>query len=93
MALGIATKSCGFILSADQERRNWVVGRRFLPEEDLNQIAMDSAGKLFAATLTEGVFTSDNFGTEWKQSSRGLLINGTFELFRKHKLVRACMNL
>ena len=72
VALGIATKSGGFILSADQERKKWVVGRRFLPEEDLNKIAMDSAGKLFAATLTEGVFTSDNFGTEWKQSSRGL---------------------
>ena len=72
VALGVATKSGGYILSAGPDRDKWVVEKHFLPEEDMNKIAMDSSGKLFAATLTEGVFTSDNFGTEWKQSSRGL---------------------
>ena len=70
--VAVATKEGAYLLTSDGGRAQWIVGKRFLTDEDVNRIILDGDGKMFAATLTEGVFASDDLGKTWKPSSRGL---------------------
>jgi photosystem II stability/assembly factor-like uncharacterized protein len=76
----VSTQKGAVILRSDENRDLWDAGDRFLPEEDVNKVIIDSNHKMYAATLSEGVFTSDDSGRTWKQSSRGLNVRKVWSL-------------
>lgn len=80
LMLGVATKNGAYLIKPDSERGNWDVSEPFLANENVNRIIADSNGRMYAATLTEGVFASDDRGKTWKPSSRGLHVRKVWSL-------------
>jgi hypothetical protein len=60
----------GFII--EREGKKFRKARRFLLNENVNSISMDKDRKIYAATLTEGAFSSSDMGRSWKPISKGL---------------------
>ncbi len=87
LVLGVATKNGAYLLRCDENRENWQIGKPSLTEENVNRIIRGSDGRMYAATLSEGVFVSDNNGISWKPSSRGLNVRKvwTLESDPRHK--------
>lgn len=80
LTIGIATKDGGYLLRHDESREKWETGKAFLPGENINRIIADSDGHMYAATLSEGVFASEDQGETWKPSSRGLHVRKVWTL-------------
>lgn len=78
--VAVATKNGGYVLTSNSERKEWKKSKQFLAGEDVNKITMDKFGLYYAATLTEGVFTSLNLNDTWKPSSRGLNVRKVWSL-------------
>lgn len=78
--VAVATKNGGYVFTSDSERREWTKSKQFLAGEDLNKITRDKSGLYYAATLTEGVFSSQNLGETWKPSSRGLHVRKVWSI-------------
>jgi photosystem II stability/assembly factor-like uncharacterized protein len=71
--VGVGTQTGGYLLVSDSSRKNWRRVGPFLKGESVNSISFDPKGnRLYAASLTEGVFTSKDLGRTWKPSSKGL---------------------
>jgi len=79
VTVAVATKAGGILLTSDNKRSMWHKSKKFLESEDLNKIIVDSNGRLFAATLTEGVFRKDP-GEIWKPYSRGLNVRKVWSI-------------
>ncbi|MEM0155882.1 MAG: hypothetical protein QW597_04695 [Thermoplasmataceae archaeon] len=76
----VSTQKGGVVLQSDEDRDQWYNGDRFLADEDVNKVITDSSGRMYAATLSEGVFTSEDSGKTWKPSSRGLNVRKVWSL-------------
>lgn len=73
VAVGIGTTNGGYLLLSDKSRRVWKKRGPFLKGESVNRLTYSHKGKkLYAATLTDGVFVSGDFGKTWKPINRGL---------------------
>ncbi len=72
--IAVSTTKGAYLLSSDENRKDWNSVGPFLAEESVNNVTSDRSGKLFASTLTEGVFSSSDSGKTWVPSSRGLLV-------------------
>lgn len=70
--VSVSTENGGYLLRSDENRKEWSKGRHFLSGESVNNVTTGGNRKLFASTLTEGVFSSEDLGKTWKTSSRGL---------------------
>lgn len=70
--IAVSTNKGAYILSSDEGREKWETTGPFLSNEDVNNIASDRGGRLYASTLTDGVFVSDDAGKTWKPSNKGL---------------------
>ncbi|TLY14768.1 MAG: hypothetical protein E6K84_01615, partial [Thaumarchaeota archaeon] len=71
--VGVGTQTGGYLLVSDSSPKGWKRVGPFLKGESVNSISFDSKNGIFyAASLTEGVFTSKDFGKTWRPSSRGL---------------------
>jgi len=70
--LAVGTEEGAYLLSSNS-RENWKSSGLVLRGESVNSFAFDYGHhRLYAATLGEGVFISDNLGKTWTPSSRGL---------------------
>lgn len=72
--IAISTNKGAYILTSDSERKVWKKHGPFLEEENVNYITGDRNGRLYASTLSNGVFISDDGGKTWRNSNRGLHI-------------------
>jgi photosystem II stability/assembly factor-like uncharacterized protein len=73
VAIGVGTTDGGYLLLSDTSRRSWKKRGPFLKGESVNRLTYSRKGKrLYAATLTDGVFVSRDFGRTWKPINRGL---------------------
>ena len=71
--VGVGTQTGGYLLISDSSPKGWKRAGPFLKGESINSISFDSKNDIFyAASLTEGVFTSKDSGKTWRPSSRGL---------------------
>lgn len=71
--VAVGTTDGAYILSSDSSKRGWRKRGPSLKGESVNGFAFrPSDGSLFAATLSEGVFSSKDLGRTWKSASRGL---------------------
>lgn len=71
--VAVGTESGGYLLYSDEERRSWRRAGPFLGGESVNNIRYcQDDGRLYAATLTEGVFVSGDMGRHWEPLNRGL---------------------
>ncbi len=78
--LGIATKNGAYLIRSNDVREVWQISKPSLAGENVNKIMKDSDGRMYAATLSEGVFTSDDDGRTWNPSSRGLNVRKVWTL-------------
>ena len=77
----VGTSEGGFLLHSDKDRKKWNKVGPFLKGESVNSLNYDPSSKtLFAATHTDGVFSSKDFGKTWKQSNQGLHVRKTWTL-------------
>lgn len=72
VVVSISTENGAYFLKSDEGRKKWTKSKRMLSGESVNNVTIDGDGRLFASTLTEGVFSSGDKGEKWKPSSRGL---------------------
>ena len=73
IAVSVGTSDNGLLLVSDRERKKWKKVGPFLRGESVNCIKYEPrSGILIAATHTNGVFVSRDFGRTWKQSNDGL---------------------
>lgn len=69
------------ILVSDKDRKKWKRIGPFLKGESVNCVKYDPRSRtLYAATHTNGVFVSKDFGKTWKQSNNGLHVKKTWTL-------------
>ncbi|MDG6994495.1 MAG: hypothetical protein JRN52_01120 [Nitrososphaerota archaeon] len=81
VAVGVGTSQGGFLLISDLQRNKWRKVGPFLHRESVNCLKYDAKSKtLFAATHTNGVFVSKDFGKTWKQSNDGLHVKKTWTI-------------
>ena len=78
--LAVSTEKGAFILKSSNYRRKWSVSKGLMSDQSVNNIISTDDGKLFAATLTEGIFRSDDMGKNWGQSSRGLIVRKVWSI-------------
>lgn len=78
--IAVATKNGLYFISSYAGRRKWETDGPFLEKEDVNKVIMNDRGKMYAATLTEGVFSSGDSGRTWEPSSRGLNVRKVWTL-------------
>jgi len=71
--IGISTVDGAYILTSE-DRVSWNKSRPIMKGESVNYMAASPTGRLFASTLSDGMFLSDD-GKKWKRSSRGLTVN------------------
>lgn len=71
--LGVGTVDGAYILSSE-DRSSWNKTRRLMKGESVNYMISSPAGRLFASTLSDGIFISDD-SSKWTRSSRGLTVN------------------
>lgn len=72
--IAVSTNKGAYILTADTEKNMWKKTGPFLKDENVNDLTSDRNGRLYASTLSNGVFISDDRGRTWKNSNRGLHI-------------------
>lgn len=73
VAMGIGTSKGGYLLLSDTSRKSWKRFGPFLKDQSVNNIVyIPKNKKLYAATLTEGVFVSKDYGRTWKPINQGL---------------------
>ncbi len=73
VAVGVGTTEGGVLLISDRDRKKWKKIGPFLKDESVNCLNYEPKSKtLYAATHTNGVFVSKDFGKTWKQSNNGL---------------------
>jgi photosystem II stability/assembly factor-like uncharacterized protein len=73
VCVGIGTTNSGYLLISDISRKNWKKFGPFLKSESVNNVLYNpKTKKLYAATLTNGVFISHNYGKTWKSINQGL---------------------
>lgn len=81
VTIGVGTTQGGYLLVADSHRSKWKKVGPFLRKESVNCLRYDPKSKtLFAATHTNGVFASRDFGKNWVQRNDGLHIKKTWTL-------------
>ncbi len=81
VAVGVGTGEGGYILVSDSERNKWKKVGPFLRKESVNCLRYDPKSKtLFAATHTNGVFVSKDFGKTWKPRNDGLHVKKTWTI-------------
>ena len=81
MVVGVGTSQGGYLLISDSKRNKWKKVGPFLRRESVNCVKYDLKSKtLFAATHTNGVFVSKDFGRTWKQSNDGLHVKKTWTI-------------
>lgn len=81
VAVAIGTREGGYILVSDSERNKWRKTGPFLRKESVNCLRYDPKSKtLFAATHTNGVFVSKDFGKTWKPRNDGLHVKKTWTI-------------
>ena len=69
----MGTEEGGYLFSSDEGRRSWRRAGPFLAGESVNSVRYSpDDGRLYAATLTEGVFASESLGRRWVPLNRGL---------------------
>jgi len=71
--LGVGTIDGAYILSSD-DRSTWNKTRPLMKGESVNYMISSPEGRLFASTLSDGIFISDD-SRKWTRSSRGLTVN------------------
>ncbi len=73
VVVAVGTTRGGFLLSSNSSRKTWRRSSPFLKGESVNNFAYSPTdGKLYAATLTEGMFVSKNLGKTWTPINNGL---------------------
>ncbi len=73
VVVAVGTTRGGFLLTSDSSRKTWRRSSPFLKGESVNNFAYSpEEGRLYAATLTEGVFASKNLGKTWTPINKGL---------------------
>ncbi len=73
--VGVGTQEGGYLLTSDSSRGAWKRTGPFLKGESVNSISFDSKNhRLYAASLTEGVFLSKDLGKSWNPIGKGLHI-------------------
>lgn len=70
--VAVATRDGAYLLKQESEDGKWNRDQKFLSGENVNRIVGDGNGRLYAATLSEGVFVSVDGGAAWKPASKGL---------------------
>lgn len=70
--VAVSTTDGAHIFTSDESRKSWNDQGNILKGESVNNIASDSNGRYYAATLTDGVFISDDEGKTWNRSCNGL---------------------
>ncbi len=81
IAVGVGTRQGGFLLVSDSQRDKWKKVGPFLRKESVNCIRYDSRTKtMFAATHTNGIFASRDFGRSWKPRNDGLHVKKTWTI-------------
>ncbi len=79
--VGVGTTQGGYLLVSDSDRSRWKKIGPFLRKESVNCIRYDRASKtLLAATHTNGIFASRDFGKTWKQRNDGLHVKKAWTL-------------
>ncbi|MDA4128398.1 MAG: hypothetical protein OK422_02915 [Thaumarchaeota archaeon] len=77
--VAVGTTDGGFLLSSTSSRKSWTKSSSFLRGESVNNFAYSTEDdRIYAATLTEGVFVSKDLGKTWKSVSRGLNVRKTW---------------
>ena len=71
--LGLGTVDGAYILSSE-DRSAWNKTRPLMKGESVNYMISSPEGRLFASTLSDGIFISDD-SKKWTRSSRGLTVN------------------
>lgn len=85
VAVAIGSNERALVLVSDRERKNWKKIGPFLKGESVNCLRYEPRSKtLYAATHTNGVFVSKDFGKSWKQSNNGLHVKKTWTLEFDH---------
>ena len=51
-----------------------------MSDQSVNSILSTTGGVLFAATLTDGIFRSDDGGKNWSQSNKGLIVRKVWSI-------------
>ncbi len=73
VAVAVATEKGGYLLSSDSAREAWKQTGPFLKNESVNSVTYNPGReRLYAATLTNGVFASGDLGRTWKPINDGL---------------------
>ncbi|MHB8568433.1 MAG: WD40/YVTN/BNR-like repeat-containing protein [Nitrososphaerales archaeon] len=81
VTVGIGTEQGGLMLISDSGRKKWKKIGPFLKSESVNCLNYDPKSRLlFAATHTNGVLVSKDFGKTWKQSNNGLHVKKTWTI-------------
>lgn len=77
--VAVGTTQGGFLLTANPSRTKWRKSPVFLKDDSVNNFAYSPEhGRLYAATLTEGVFVSRDMGKNWRPINKGLHIRKTW---------------
>lgn len=85
IAVAVGSKDGGRLLVSDRSRKKWKQIGPFLKDESVNCIKYEPrSASLYAATHTNGVFVSKDFGKNWKQSNNGLHVKKTWTLEFDH---------
>ena len=73
MVVAVGTTRGGFLLTSNSSRKTWRKSAPFLKGESVNNFAYSPEdARLYAATLTEGMFVSKNLGKTWTPINKGL---------------------
>lgn len=73
MTVAVSSESGAYLLTRDKGERSWRRRGPLLKKENVNSVSYDQkAGRLYAATHSDGVFLSDDMGRSWKNSNGGL---------------------
>lgn len=85
IAVAVGSSDRGMILVSDKDRSKWKKIGPFLKGESVNCVRYDPKSRtLYAATHTNGICVSKDFGKTWKQSNNGLHVKKTWTLEFDH---------
>ena len=76
--LGVGTVDGAYVLSSE-DRSTWNKTRPLMKGESVNYMISSPEGRLFASTLSDGIFISDD-SRKWTRSSRGLTVNKVWSI-------------
>lgn len=78
--LAVSTEKGAFILNSSNYRRKWSASKGLMTDQSVNNIISTGNGTLFAATLTDGIFRSNDKGRNWSQSNKGLIVRKVWSI-------------